>query len=192
MIKLNNMTASAATLLLVTGMAVSSVQASDVNYNYIEGRYIVDAEDNNIDGDGFRIGGSYRLNSDLYAFGSYETLDFDFNNDVDILEFGAGYIYPLNTQWDANFTLSFMNVDVSSNTINNDDNGFSITGGVRGMFTSKIEGRAKVSYQDVTDSDTFITLGGDYFFTPNLSAGVEIDLAGDVDKLSIGGRYYFK
>jgi opacity protein-like surface antigen len=178
----------AAGLLLIAGVSISTAQARDVKYNYIEGRYVLDAEaDNNIDGDGILIGGSFRLNKDFYAFGSYEALDLDFGNDVDTLAVGAGYIYPLNTKWDANFSLSLVNVDVNSN----DDNGFSLAAGIRGMLMPNIEGRATLTYIDVNDDDTFITLAGDYFFSTNLSVGLEIDLAGDLETVSIGARYYF-
>jgi opacity protein-like surface antigen len=188
MSKKNILTTSAASLLLIAGMSMSPAQASEVKYNYLEGRYVLDAEtDNNIDGDGYQIGGSFRIDTNLYAFGSYQALDLDFNNDIDTFEVGAGYIHPLNAKWDANFSASLVNMDVN----NNDDTGFSLTAGVRGMVTPNIEGRAILSYIDVEDDDTFITLGGDYFFTPDLSVGVEVDLAGDLETLSIGARYYF-
>ena len=188
MSKKNIFTKSALSLLLLAGISTSAVQASDVKYNYIEGRYILDAEtDNNVDGDGFQLGGSFRINNDFYVIGSYQTLDLDFNNDIDTLKIGAGYILPINGQWDANFSLSLVNRDVNSN----DDNGFSASAGVRGMLTPKIEGRAAVNYIDVNDSDTFITLGADYFVLRNLSVGVEADLSGDLDTVSIGARYYF-
>ncbi len=179
--------ASAVSLLLIAGIFNSSVYASDVKYNYVEARYILDAEANNVDGDGVLIGGSIKVRSDIYAFASYETLDLDFNNDIDTFTLGAGYIYPLNAHWDANFSLALVNID----TNNNDDTGFSLAAGVRGMLTPKIEGRAALTYIDVNDNDTFITLGGDYFFSPNLSVGLEADLSGDLDTISIGARYYF-
>ncbi len=174
-------------LLLSAAMFISPVQASDVKYNYIEGRYVLDAEVGNIDGDGILIGGSFRLNTDFYAFGNYETLDMDFSNDIDTFTLGAGYIYPLNTMWDANFSFSFVNAEVNSN----DDNGFALTAGVRGMMMPKIEGRATLTYIDVDDDDTFVTLAGDYFVSPNLSVGLELDLGADLETVSIGARYYF-
>ena len=181
-------TTATLSLLLVALVGSSPLQASDVKYNYIEGRYILDAEaDSNIDGDGVRMGGSFRFDQSIYAFGSFQSLDLDFGNDIDILELGAGYIYPLNANWDANFTAAFVNSEVN----NDDDSGYSLTAGIRGMMTPKIEGRAKLTYIDVNDDDTFITLGADYFFLPNLSVGLEMDLSGDLETTSIGARYYF-
>lgn len=180
-------TQSAISLLLIAGITSFSAQASDVKYNYIEGRYLLDAELNSVDGDGIQLGGSYLINNDFYVIGSYRTLDFDFNNDIDTFEIGGGYILPIHTNWDANFTASLINMDINNNT----ENGFSLSAGVRGMVTPKFEARAKFNYIDVNDSDTFITVGGDYFVLPNLSVGVELELAGDLDTLSIGARYYF-
>ena len=185
--KLKQITTNAASLLLIAGMSFSPVQASDVKYNYLEGRYVLDAEVGSIDGDGIQAGGSYRLNNDFYIAGSYETLDFDFGNDIDIITLGGGYILPLNAQWDANFALSYVNVDVNSF----DDSGYSLAAGVRGMMTPKIEGRATVTYIDIDDDDTFITLAGDYFMLPHLSVGLEVDLGGDLDTVSLGVRYYY-
>ena len=186
--KNNIFTKSAVSLLLAIGMGATSVQASDVKYNYIEGRYILDAEaDNNVDGDGFQLGGSFRIANDFYLIGSYQSLDLDFNNDIDTLKVGAGYILPIHDKWDANFSLSLVNSD----TNNNDDSGFAVSAGVRGMLTPKIEGRASVNYIDVNNSDTYITLGGDYFVLRNLSVGVEADVSGDLDTVSIGARYFF-
>lgn len=189
MYKSNMLTKSLAGLLLVAGLNATSIQASEVKYDYIEGRYIIDAEPDNFngDGDGLQMGGSFRIDKDFYIFGSYQTLDLDFSNDIDTFQLGVGYVRPVNASWDANFSLALVNVDANSN----DDSGFAIAAGMRGMLAPKIEGRAKLTFIDVNDSDTYITLGGDYFFTPKVSVGIEIDFAGDLDVLSIGAKYYF-
>ena len=176
---------------LLAAVALSPVYASDVEYSYVEGRFLIDAEIENVDGDGFHVGGSYLVRNDIYLLGSFETVDFDNNVDADIIELGAGYIYPLNTQWDSNYELSYVDTDLSGPGGSRDDTGFSLSAGVRGMVTPEFEARAKLVYIDVDDSDTFITLAGDYFIKPNLSAGVEVDLAGDYETLSLGVRYYF-
>jgi hypothetical protein len=75
-----------------------------------------------------------------------------------------------------------------------DEIGFELSGGVRGMLTPEVEARAKLTYLDIDDlgDDAYLTLGGDYFFMPNLSAGLELDVGGDFDTLSAGVRYFFK
>ena len=178
-------------LALVCSGFTSSLLASDVNYRFVEGSYLLDAELENADGDGFRIGGSFRINNEIYAFGEYDIVDFDYSSaDVDVLKLGVGYIYPLDATWDLNVSLAFVDVDTS--LVGYDDgNGYEISGGVRTMIQPHIEVRAHMNYMDVDDSDTYFTIGGNYFFKPNLSAGVELDLGGDYDTLGIGVRYLY-
>jgi hypothetical protein len=52
--------------------------------------------------------------------------------------------------------------------------------------------RANANYANLEDSSTWVTVGGDYYFMPNLSAGIEADLASDYSSVSIGAGYYFK
>jgi hypothetical protein len=56
----------------------SSIHAADLDYTYVEGRYIFNGELEDVDDfDGFRIGGSFKINDDFFAYGSYESDDFD-------------------------------------------------------------------------------------------------------------------
>lgn len=181
-----------AAVLLAGAQAANAQQAGaqgqkDI-YNYIEGRYILDAEVGPIDdGDGFRFEGSYRVNNEIFVFGNLESVEFDFGIDLDLLEVGAGYIYPLQNGWDFNATVSLLNADVE----NEDEDGFALSAGTRGMLNAQIQLRGEVTYADLEDSDTYITIGADYFFDARLSAGVEMDMAGDYERLSVGVRYYF-
>ncbi|MCU7844792.1 MAG: hypothetical protein KZQ93_13225 [Candidatus Thiodiazotropha sp. (ex Monitilora ramsayi)] len=191
----NLFTTIATCTILVSSIFPGSIQAADLDYNYIEGRYLINADedDSNLDGDGFRIAGSYRFTKEIFAFGKWEDVDFDRGYDATIIEFGAGYIFPIKPNWDSNFTLSYGSVDLSGPGIDQDESGIILSGGVRGMVTPEIEARAKLTYNDSgADDDTYFTIAGDYFFMPNLSAGLEADLGGDYETLSIGVRYFFK
>jgi len=183
-----------AALAILAATSFSALQASDVKYTYVEGRFILDAEldDTDVDGDGFNFGGSYRFTNEIYAFGSIELVDLDRDVDLKFLEAGVGYIYPINTQWDSNFTFSLLQAEAEfPNGQDEDDTGFAISAGARGMITPKIETRGKLTYADADGSDTFITIAGDYFVLPNLAVGAEADLAADYETLSIGVRYFF-
>ena len=170
---------------------LSSVVASDVKYSYAQFRYIFNTEADEVDGDGFWLGGSYRINPDFYLLGDFVKIDYDNDLESQSLGFGAGYIHPLNTKWDANVSFSLIKSEVSFRGRDEDETGFALRGGARGMVTPQIEARAFLNYVDVVDDDTFITLAGDYFFTPNLSAGISVDIGGDANTMSVGGRYYF-
>ena len=174
----------------------STLSASDVDYTYGELRYIFDGEIDDFDLDGFRFGGSFRLTQDIYLFGSYDDAEADdVNVDITVLKFGAGYIYPINPTWDANFALAIARAEFDGTGTGDDESGVEITGGVRGKFKPEIEVRAELNYttvEMVDDSYAYLSLGGDYYFTPNVSAGLELDLGGDYETLTLGARYHFK
>ena len=171
----------------------TTLHAGDIDYTYAEARYLLDAEVEDEDGDGFRLGGSFRITPDIYLFGSYDDVEMDdFNADVTLLKFGAGYIYPINPTWDANFSLAYANAEVDFPGGDEDEDGFELSAGVRGKVNPQIEVRGEFNYLDLDEDDTYLTVGGDYYFTPNVSAGLELDLGGDYETLSIGARYYFK
>ncbi|MGD9165060.1 MAG: hypothetical protein PVF13_09910, partial [Chromatiales bacterium] len=145
----------------------SSLMAGSPNYDFIEARYLVDAELGNLDGDGFRFDGSYRFTRSVYGFAEYDTVDLDnYDADLDVFKLGAGYIAALNPNWDLNVSLSYVNTEVDVPRFNYDDSGFEISTGVRAMILPEIEIRANLNYIDIEDDDTYFTLGGDYFFLP--------------------------
>ena len=190
---LRNLTASS--LALLTTLSIASpltVMAGDPNYDYLEARYLLDADLDNLDGDGIRFAGSYRFTPQVFGFAEYDTVDLDnVSADFDIFKIGAGFIHPLNTTWNADLSLAYVDAETDSRGLRFDDSGFEISGGVRAMIRPNIGVRASLNYIDIEDDDTYFTLGGDYHFLPNLSAGVEIDLGADYETLSIGARYLF-
>jgi len=170
--------------------------AEQGKFSYLEGRYIadVDAGRDLGDGDGLRLAGSYQLNEQIFAFGRWETVEFDkYGAESDLLEAGAGYIYSLNKNWDAHASISLVRWDFEADGgIEDDDTGYSFQAGARGMVTPEIEARAQLVYVNLDESDTYLTLGADYFIQPNLSAGLELDLGGEADEFSLGVRYHLK
>jgi hypothetical protein len=184
-------------LALVSAASVgfsSSLSAAGLDYTYAEARYILDGEIEEIDYDGFKLGGSFQVTNDIFAFGSYTDGEFDdVDGDFTLFQIGAGYIYPIKPNWDANFSLAYAKFEGEAKGYEDDDeSGYAISGGVRGMFKPEIELRASVNHGKLEESDTWLSLGGDYYFTPEISAGVEFDLGGDTDAFSIGAKYYFK
>lgn len=158
--------------------------ATDVSYDYAELRF-VDAEVESFDGDGLQLGGSYNVSGNWLVVGSIQLLDFD-GADLDILKAGGGYVWPIDERFDLFATGSLVRFDAG-----NDENGFEITGGIRSKFNENFEGRASINYSDVVDADTFIQLGGDYYFTPEFAAGATLDLGGDFDSITFGVRWFF-
>lgn len=168
-------------LLVLAGFAHSQ----GVSYNYGEVRYL-DSEIGNLDGDGIEIAGSYQIDPEWVVLGSYSNQDFG-GADWDVLELGAGYILPQANGFDLLVSASF----VSSDFGDNDDNGIRLTAGARNELTEELEGRISLNYLNIDDSDLFLELGADYFFSPQLSAGAEVQLGSDTDTFSIGARWYY-
>ncbi|MES9990879.1 MAG: hypothetical protein ABW098_02935 [Candidatus Thiodiazotropha sp.] len=165
-----------------------------IDYSFIEGRFILDAEfdDVNDDGDGFRFAGSFLVTNEIYAFAKYDDVELDdFDVDFSLLRIGAGYIHPLNATWDANVSIAYADAEADGPGFEEDDSGYELSGGVRGMVKPQIELRASLNHIDIEDSDTYFTLGADYYLMPNVSAGLELDMGGDYETMSIGAKFYF-
>lgn len=179
-------------LLLLHGTAFAQTGPASqpaLSYTYAELRY-VDLDDNG--GDGFRINGSYDLGNNWLIVGGITTLDFNNNVDADIFEIGAGYVWHYSDQFDLVSTARLVRSDTNVPGGGFDDTGFALSSGVRGFLAPQFELRGFVNYVDVNDSDTFLELAGDYHFTPQISAGLSIEFAGDSDLFSIGARWYFR
>lgn len=162
-------------------------QDNGLSYDYVELRFVsVDLDGS--DGDGLEVGGQFKFNDEVFVMAGYDDWEFDFGGDLSILAVGAGLILPQD-QFDLIARFSLLNV--SSDSIN-DDNGYQFGFGARSMIKPQLEAFGSVEYRDfIDDTDTFVSFGVDYFFDPELSAGVMLDIMGDVDVISFGGRYHF-
>ncbi|MBT3059236.1 MAG: hypothetical protein G8D61_01720 [gamma proteobacterium symbiont of Ctena orbiculata] len=183
-----------AAVLLVTLFTGFSTPLYAIDYSFVEGRFLLDAEFDDVDddGDGFRFAGSFQVTNEIFAFAKYDDVELD-DSDVDfsLLRIGAGYIHPLDASWDANVSLAYADAEADGPGGEEDESGFELSGGVRGMVKPQIEVRASLNYLDIEDSDTYFTLGGDYYIMPNISAGIELDMGGDYETVSIGAKFYF-
>lgn len=179
-------------LLLMQGAAMAQTNANapaTLNYNYAELRF-VDVDDNG--GDGLRINGSLDLGNNWLLVGGLTSLEFNNNVDVDIIEVGVGYAWKYTPDWDLVGSARFVNADTDAFGGNSDDTGFALSAGTRGFLAPDFEVRGSVNYIDVDNSDTYLEIAGDYYFTQQISAGLSIEFAGDSDLFTIGGRWYFR
>lgn len=167
----------------------NGASANDLSYTYGELRF-VDYDDNG--GDGFRVGGSWDLGNNWIILGGLTSADFNSNVDATIFDIGAGYVWNYRPDWDLIATGRFVRADFDSPGGSFDENGFALSGGVRGLIAPEFEIRASVNHVDLDDSDTFLEFAGDYYFTNQFSAGLSLEFAGDSDLFSIGARYYFR
>jgi hypothetical protein len=166
--------------LSMTFNAYAENHDNGIKYNFAEIRFVdVDG------GDGIEFGGSYRFNQQFYGALSFQNLDLG-PFDYDVMEIGGGYIYP-HKKIDFAFEAALIDADV----LGSSESGFSLSAGGRSYVTPEVELRAFIRHVDISSSDTFIELGGDYFLGENLSLGATLELNSDLDTLTFGGRYYF-
>lgn len=163
---------------------------SDLGYTYAEARYLGVQRDEGADADGGTAIGWYRLSESVFAIGQLVATEADNGAKANTLAAGAGYILPLNDQWDAVAIGTFRRTEVDA-IRDVEKNGYGAQLGLRGMPIPKFEARAFVNYVDVIDDDTSLFLSGDYWFSPTLAAGIAAEMGGDADTFSIGLRYSF-
>lgn len=179
-------------LLLVQQNAFAQASATgfgDVSYSYAELRF-VDVDRNG--GDGFRVGGSWEADPNWLLVGSITSLDFNNNVDSTLLEIGGGYVWHYTDQFDLVSTLRLVRSEVDAPGLDADDSGFALSAGTRGLLAPQFEIRGFVNHINLDDSDTFLELAGDYYFTEQFAAGISLEFAGDNDAFTIGARWFFR
>ncbi len=179
-----------AVLMLAAGSSYAQgTKQPALSYDYLELRYV---DVDNSGGDGFSLGGSYRFEGNWLILGDITRLNYDNNIDTTTFELGAGYVWPYRAGWDFHANARIVRTDVSFPSGSADDTGLGLTAGVRGLISEKFEVRGSINHINLDESDTYLELAGDYYFTPNFAAGLSLDLAGDFDTLSLGARWYFR
>ena len=171
--------------LLFAGTASAQTAATPfLDYDLLEIRFIdVDVAG----GDGLKLGGSYRLQNNWLIVGSLASVSFNGDVDATTLELGGGYVWPYRDDWDLVASVRYVNI---SGDI--DDSGVIFEGGVRGLLTPQFEIRGSANHVTAGGSDTFLELGGDYYFTEQFAAGLTFEFAGDADVWTIGARWFFR
>lgn len=174
------------TKLIVAGAAAmllgGTALAQNPSYNFVEARYL-DSEIRRVDGFGVNVQGL--IAPQVYLLGRYSQLDFG-PSDLDTLQVGAGYRFPLERGTDLIGELSYIRTEAGSGN----DNGYGISAGVRHFFTSALEANATIDHTNIDRTNTAFTVGGVLHFTPQI-AGVLAYTFDDADVFSIGARLNF-
>lgn len=178
-----------AAMAQTSGMQTARASRPTLDYTYGELRFI-DYDDNG--GDGFRLNGSWDLGNNWLVVGGMTSADFNGGVDLTTLEIGGGYVWRYAPDWDIVGTARFIRAEVDTPGGSSDDNGIALSGGVRGLLAEKFEIRGSVNHVNLDDSDTYLELAGDYYFTPQIAAGLSLEFAGDTDLISLGARWYFR
>ncbi|HIO91849.1 MAG TPA: hypothetical protein EYG68_03285 [Leucothrix mucor] len=172
--------------IALAGM-MSTAQATDFSYNYVEGgysKYNIEEVDS-----AFGVAGSYGVTENINVIGSYSKANFDTDNssvDASLNQFslGVGYHTEIAPQTDILADVSFVNMEVEASkggiSISGSESGYGLGLGVRHQVTDSIEGNARVSYTSIDDeSDTALSVGGRYNINEAMSAGVDLTTVTD-------------
>jgi hypothetical protein len=176
--------------LLVHGIAgAQPAEQVPLDYTYLELRFV---DVDTAGGDGLRFAGSFELQNNWLMVGGLTALDFNNNVDATIAELGAGYVWHYSKDFDFVGTARFVRAEIDTPGGSIDDNGFALSAGARGLLAPRFELRGSVNHINLDDSDTYLELAGDYYFTSSVAAGISLEFAGDDDVFTIGARWFFE
>ena len=202
-----------ALLLAALPFAASAQNASGLNYNYVEGGYVVtnlDNDNGDIDADGFGGNASFALSDNFHLFGGFATQDTDtfevfdgtnqnrVNTDVNQWRVGLGYNLPIAASTDLVARAAYEKFEIDDVTVNgqrfevNDgDDGYSAEVGVRTAFTRNFEGHAYAGYEDYgNDADDFYgRVGALVKFNPNWGVSGDVKFADGDTQWFVGPRF---
>ena len=171
-----------------------SANAQGHNYNYIQGSYgriDLDGPGLDVDGDGFGVAGSFAIDQNFHVFGKYQTADFNFGVDLDLMEFGVGYHTNLSPYLDVYANLGYLNFDAGGGF---DEDAFTLGIGLRGAVSDAVELYGGLDYVDFdnSDSETRASAGFMMALTKAFGVGIEVSFWDDVNIYLLNARYYFE
>jgi hypothetical protein len=160
---------------------VSSVQADDINYDYVEVGYSL-VNDSNATG-GVTLSGSYDVFENINVIGNLfvsTTTDKTIADDVDVTVYTLGLGYHKKYSDKLNFFGEFrlLNSDSSGShkgvDVNDDDTGRVIAVGVRSQVNDKVEFLGRIDRRSSDSaSGSIFTFGGRYKYSEKTSLGLE-------------------
>ncbi|MGB7214937.1 MAG: outer membrane beta-barrel protein [Gammaproteobacteria bacterium] len=178
-------------------LAASAQEAArDFDYTFVEVQYVdteLDTGPFDVDGDGLELRGSLLLTDQVFLQARYNSLDYGQGIDVTSYAVGAGVRFGLKPELDLTADLSWVSSELDRPVLPDiDDDGFELGVGLRARVHDAIEAEAGIRHIDLDDdSDTYLTLGGRYYFTKNVAAGLGLTLNDDSTGWSVGLRAQF-
>ena len=190
-------------IFLAAGLCAlaGAAHATDLNYDYLQAGYAeVDFDDVDEDLTGITIGGSFLVAEQIYLFGSYADGQTDRfaggRLESTGYTLGMGYRYGVGPQTDFNFAAAYEYAEVEgtgglSFLGSDSENGYSLTVGVRHLVSQAFELGADVTYVDIADDDTILTMGGLWHVNPLVALGLGYFTGSDAQGFEGGVRFKF-
>ncbi len=167
--------------------------AESPSFNFIElGYEFVDLDlggGDDVDGDGFAVGGSFEIGDNMFGFVSYADTGFDFNIDVKQLQAGLGWRTGLTDSTD--FFARAAYVDARIESI--DESGYGVGIGVRSNVSDLIELYGEVAYVDLGNGADGTAFGAGIYFniSDSFALGLGASVDDDVTSYGASARFYF-
>ena len=168
------------------------------SYTFLQAEYAtVDVDGLSDDPDGYALTGSFAINESFFAIVTYSDTSASvsgFDVDLDATTLGLGYHHPLNERTDLVVMASYVDAQLEADGFGfsgeADDQGFSLSGGLRFWALRQLELAANVRYIDLDESGDDTSFGGNALFyaTRNVAVVAGVTIADDSDTFSVGLR----
>lgn len=192
------------TLLVALSSIPALATAQTFNYNYVEGGYMsVDPDNMSTDADGFNLGASALLTSNIFIFSGYSELEtnripgfnavFNFRS----VDAGVGYRMALGDVTDLNLKGAVLSGRIKLKNAgflsgSDTDTGYRLSVGLRHLLTDQVELNGGLSYSDIFDDDsTALNAGILFHLTPSFSIGGGYTYTSDSTGWTAGLRFNF-
>lgn len=189
--------------LAVASLACSPLvsYAGDISYSYAEIAYVsTDIDDFDETFDGLALAGSFEVAENFFLFGSYADQSGDFGSvDIDATSWtiGGGYAYPVSDTMDLVGRLAYVSAELEASAFgesgNVDDDGYSLSAGLRALPIEQLELEGDITYVDLSDAgdSTVFGIGARYFFFPQFAMGVAAGFGDDSTSYGVSARWSF-
>lgn len=183
------------TLLAVAWLAAAplAAHASDMSYTFVEGGFAqadIDGVSSTLDG--FYLRGSAAFTDHLHLSADYVDVS---KSGVDFQQYsvGLGGRYPLSPTLDLTGRVAWVRAEAGVGPFSASDDGYGVTGGLRGRLGERFELEGNVSYFDVGSGsgDTAAGVAARYFFTDSLAVTADFQRYDDVNLWGLGARVNF-
>jgi hypothetical protein len=174
-------------VVLTAGIAGSAMAAEGFSYSNIEASYTsLNLKGTTLDADGFGLAGSYGIGENFSIFADYDDLDVDGaeGGSIKHLDLGVGFHWALNSNLDLTSGLSYESMDIGGPNAT----GLGLALGLRGRVGEQLELTGGAKYYDLNkgwDSQTVLTIGARWYFTPAFAVGADFS---DQDDLGSAWR----
>lgn len=183
------------TLTALMGAALFSAGAlAGPNYNHAGlALGLTELDEDDRDGDGIRIDGSFSPIRHLHFTGSFSSWDYDGPVERTDFTIGAGGHLPVSPSTDVVGELFYIDREWETGGGNEvDRDGLGLRAGVRSMATRQLDVGGGLVHYDLDDNDDTGVYGTAYYkFVPELAAGGEVEVTDDQQTVLLGGRYHF-